>query len=191
MHALAAAPAHARICSIASRGRGSEGCTDSKWCRTCSAHRAAQKARSLWSESVSVPPRRMVMKRVSRSFGRITSFSCHLHTQDVHRPPSSRMLALKNVDRPGDIGGHRSDQASYTSAKVVLLASRTSRISQIRYISSTELFGRVDLIRRAPVVDGTRSLEPERTKSRARHQLRLWRSPATEIFSSRPITART
>src|SRR5207247_6248358 len=68
---------HARSCSIASRGRESEGCTDSKWCRTCCAHAAAQKARSLWSESVSVPPRRMVMKRMSRSFGRITSFSCH------------------------------------------------------------------------------------------------------------------
>src|SRR5919199_1009286 len=64
--------AHARICSIARRGRGSEGCTDSKRCRTCSAHAAAHKARSRWSESVSVPPRRMVMKRGSRSFGRIT-----------------------------------------------------------------------------------------------------------------------
>src|SRR5258708_15762930 len=67
--------AHARICSIAWRGRRSEGCTDSKRCRTCSAQAAAQKARSRWSESVSVPPRRMVMKRGSRSFGRITSCS--------------------------------------------------------------------------------------------------------------------
>jgi hypothetical protein len=32
-----------------------EGCTDSKRCRTCSAHAAAHKARSRWSESVSVP----------------------------------------------------------------------------------------------------------------------------------------
>src|SRR5437588_339814 len=64
--------AHPRICSIATRGRGSEGCTDSKRCRTCSAHAAAHKASSRWSESVSVPPRRMVMKRGSRTVGRIT-----------------------------------------------------------------------------------------------------------------------
>jgi hypothetical protein len=48
---------HARIRSIACRGRGSAGCTDSKGCRTCSAHAAAHRARSRWSESVSVPPR--------------------------------------------------------------------------------------------------------------------------------------
>src|SRR6266508_2452705 len=60
------------MCSIARRGRGSEGRTDSKRCRTCSAHAAAHKARSRWSESVSVPPRRMVMKRGSRTLGRIT-----------------------------------------------------------------------------------------------------------------------
>ena len=32
--------AHLLTCSIARRGRGSEGCTDSKLCRTCSAHAA-------------------------------------------------------------------------------------------------------------------------------------------------------
>ena len=63
--------AHARICSIASRGRASEGCADSNRGRTCSAHAAAHKARSWWSGSVSVPPRRMVMKRGSRTLGRI------------------------------------------------------------------------------------------------------------------------
>src|SRR5690606_36922290 len=36
------------------------------------AHVAAHRARSRWSSSVSVPPRRMVMNRGSRSFGRIT-----------------------------------------------------------------------------------------------------------------------
>jgi hypothetical protein len=47
---------HARICSIAWRGGGSDGCTDSKKCRTCSAHPADHRARSRWSGSVSVPP---------------------------------------------------------------------------------------------------------------------------------------
>ena len=75
--------AHARICSIAWRGRGSEGCTDSKRCRTCSAHAAAHKARSRWSESVSVPPRRMVMKRGSRSLGRITVAPVLLHLPNI------------------------------------------------------------------------------------------------------------
>ena len=60
------------MCSIAWRGRGSKGCTDSNSGRTCSAHAAAHKAKSRWSESVSVPPRRMVMNRGSRSLGRIT-----------------------------------------------------------------------------------------------------------------------
>jgi len=61
----------ARACSIARRGRGSEGSTVSKRCSTCSAHAAAHNARSWWSESVSVPPRRMVMNRGSRTWGRI------------------------------------------------------------------------------------------------------------------------
>src|SRR5262245_35596304 len=64
---------HARICAIAWRGRGSDGCTDSKRCSTCSAHAAAHSATSRWSESVSVPPRRTVTKRGSRSLGRITT----------------------------------------------------------------------------------------------------------------------
>ncbi len=62
----------ARRCSIAWRGRGSNGCTDSKRRSTCSAHAAAHRAKSRWSLSVSVPPRRMVMNRWSRSLGRIT-----------------------------------------------------------------------------------------------------------------------
>src|SRR5205085_10809511 len=70
----------ARICPMAWQGRASEGCTDSNRCSTCSAHSAAHSARRRWSQSVSVPPRRMVMKRGSRSFGRITSFSCRLHS---------------------------------------------------------------------------------------------------------------
>jgi hypothetical protein len=65
--------AHGRICSIAWRGRESGGCIDSKRCRTCSAQAAAHRASSRWSESVSVPPRRIVMNRGSRSLGRITA----------------------------------------------------------------------------------------------------------------------
>jgi hypothetical protein len=63
---------HARMCSIAWRGRGSKDCTDSNSGRTCSAHSAAHKAKSRWLESDNVPPRRMVMKRGSRILGRIT-----------------------------------------------------------------------------------------------------------------------
>src|SRR5918912_322447 len=82
--------AHARTCWIARRGRGSEGCADSKRCRTCSAHAAAHKARSRWSESVSVPPRRMVMKRESRSLGRImvAPFLLHLPNAGIERLPA-------------------------------------------------------------------------------------------------------
>src|SRR5436190_1046703 len=65
--------AHARTSSIASRGRRSRGCTASKRCRTCVAHAAAHRARSRWSEWVSVPPRRIVMNRGSRSVGNITA----------------------------------------------------------------------------------------------------------------------
>lgn len=74
---LMAPRVHVRTCSIAWRGRGSDGCTVSKRCRTCSAQAAAHSARSRWSESVRVPPRRMVTNRGSRSFGRITDASRH------------------------------------------------------------------------------------------------------------------
>src|SRR3954447_9813484 len=76
------------MCSIAWRGRGSAGWSDSKRCRTCSAHAAAHSARSRWSVSVSVPPRRMVMNRRSRSLGRITSA-----TVRVGAPSSDRGAA--------------------------------------------------------------------------------------------------
>ena len=46
-------------------------CTDSNKCRTCYAHAPAHSARSRWSKSLRVPPRRMVMKRGSRILGRI------------------------------------------------------------------------------------------------------------------------
>ena len=78
--------AHARARSMAWRGRASEGCTDSKRCSTCSAHAAAHKARSRWSESFSVPPRRMVMNRGSRSLGRITAAPVLLHLPNFQHP---------------------------------------------------------------------------------------------------------
>lgn len=66
---------HARAISMARRGRGSAGATRSKKCRTCSAQSAAHSASRWWSESVSVPPRRIVMKRGSRTFGSIMARS--------------------------------------------------------------------------------------------------------------------
>ena len=57
--------------SIAWRGRGSSGRAAAKRCSTCSAHAAAHRASSWWSVSESVPPRRIVIRRGSRSFGRI------------------------------------------------------------------------------------------------------------------------
>ena len=64
----------ARACSIARRGRTSDGATASNSGSTCSAQVAAHKASSRWSASVRVPPRRIVMKRVSRTVGRITRY---------------------------------------------------------------------------------------------------------------------
>ena len=64
--------AHARAASIAWRGRGSADTSSSKRCSTCSAQAAAQRASSWCLASVSVPPRRNVTRRWSRTLGRIT-----------------------------------------------------------------------------------------------------------------------
>jgi len=66
---LAARPC--RICSIAWRGRGSGGSTDSKRCRTCSALRPPQSQEPMVGVRER-PSRRIVIKRGSRSLSRIT-----------------------------------------------------------------------------------------------------------------------
>src|SRR5579871_535150 len=100
--------AHARIASMASRGRGSEGCSDSKRYRTCSAHNAAQRARRRWSEAVSVPPRRMVTSRRSRAFGRITSWTVpavHLPVAGARDPGGRYRSAMRVVVLGAGFGG--------------------------------------------------------------------------------------
>jgi hypothetical protein len=52
-------------------------------CSTCSAHNRAQSASSRWCSSVRVPPRRTVISRGSRSFGRMAHSHSYPARSDV------------------------------------------------------------------------------------------------------------
>lgn len=75
--------------------------------RTCSAQTAAQRARSRWSVSVRVPPRRMVMKRRSRCFGKITVRPVSSARAQIGTPQGLSGVLQELIDAGGHGRWHR------------------------------------------------------------------------------------